>query len=53
MKVTIPIGLLLLVALVAYALGTESGRAQKELILVKLGRKDAEGDEAGGDAPLA
>ncbi len=41
MKVTIPIGLLLLVALIAYALGTESGRAQRDVVLVKLGRKDA------------
>ncbi len=49
MKVTIPIGLLLLVAMIAYVLGTESGRAQRDVVLVKLGRKDA---AAGSPDPL-
>jgi hypothetical protein len=43
MKVTIPIGLLLVVAMIAYLLGTESGKAQRDVVLVKLGRKDAPG----------
>jgi hypothetical protein len=49
MKVTIPIGVLLLAVLLGYLLGTESGRAQRDVVLVKLGRKDA--DEGGDAAP--
>jgi hypothetical protein len=42
MKVKIPLVLLLLIATaLGYALGTESGRTQRDVILVKLGRKDA------------
>jgi len=42
MKVKIPLVLLLLIATaLGYALGTENGRAQRDVILVKLGRKDA------------
>ena len=42
MKVKIPLALLLLIATaLGYALGTENGRAQRDVILVKLGRKDA------------
>ncbi len=53
MKVKIPLVLLLvLAAAVGYMLGTENGRAQRDVILVKLGRKDAEGvGEAAGDTP--
>lgn len=46
MKVKIPLVLLLLIATaLGYALGTENGRAQRDVILVKLGRKDAPEDE--------
>lgn len=42
MKVTIPLALLLLLAgAVGYLLGTEAGREQRDAILVKMGRKDA------------
>jgi hypothetical protein len=42
MKVKIPLALMLLIATVlGYALGTENGRAQRDAVLVKLGRKDA------------
>jgi hypothetical protein len=46
MKVKIPLALLLLIAMaLGYALGTENGRTQRDVILVKLGRKDAPEDE--------
>ena len=42
MKVKIPLVLLLLIATaVGYALGTENGRAQRDAMLTKMGRKDA------------
>lgn len=50
MKVTIPIGLLVIVAVLAYLLGTESGRSQRDVVLVKLGRKDAGGATDAEDA---
>lgn len=50
MKVTIPIGLLLIIAVMAYLLGTESGRSQRDVVLVKLGRKDAESGDGGAAA---
>jgi hypothetical protein len=44
MKVKIPLVLLLLIAgAVGYLLGTDAGRAQRDVILVKLGKKE-EGD---------
>lgn len=53
MKVKLPLAALLLLALVAgYLLGTENGRAQRDVILVKLGRKDADepaSDDASSD----
>ena len=46
MKVKIPLVLLLLIATaLGYALGTENGRTQRDVILVKLGRKDADAGE--------
>jgi hypothetical protein len=58
MKVKLPLATLLLLALVVgYVLGTENGRAQRDMILVKLGRKEADepaSDEAAsGEAPTA
>lgn len=50
MKVKIPLGLLVvLAAALGYLLGTESGRQQRDVILVKVGRKEAEPADA--DAP--
>lgn len=46
MKVKIPIGLLVLALVVAYLLGTESGRRRRDQLLVKLGRTEAEADAA-------
>ena len=45
MKVTIPIGLVLIIAALAYVLGTESGRAQREVIMVKFGRVGSGDDD--------
>lgn len=45
MKVKVPLFALLLLAIaVGYMLGTENGRAQRDVLLVKMGRKPA--DEA-------
>ena len=53
MKVTIPLALLLLLAAaIGYLLGTENGRAQRDLVLVKLGCKDSETAESEASAPL-
>jgi len=42
MKVKIPLVLLLLIAsAIGYAIGTENGRAQRDAMLTKMGRKDA------------
>lgn len=47
MKVKIPLlALLLLAGLAGYLLGTEAGNAQRDRLLVLLGRKDAEADAA-------
>ena len=49
MKVKTPLLLLLvLAAAVGYLLGTESGRAKRDQLMVKLGRKEAEADAAIG-----
>jgi hypothetical protein len=49
MNVKIPLlVLLVLAAAVGYLLGTERGRAQRDVVLVKLGRKSGE-DEAPGE----
>lgn len=43
MKVKIPLGLLLLLACaLGYMFGTEDGRKHRDVILVKVGRKEAE-----------
>ena len=48
MKVKVPLAALLLLALaLGYVLGTENGRAQRDMVLVKMGRKPA--DEPGVD----
>ena len=50
MKVKFPLGVLLLLAItLGYVLGTENGRAQRDVILVKLGRKEADAPEAVAD----
>jgi len=52
MKVTLPLGLLLLVAAaVGYAFGTEAGRARRDVILVKMGRKQEELTDPGLEQP--
>ena len=38
MKLRIPLSLLLLALVVAYLLGTDRGRSQRDLILAKIGR---------------
>ena len=51
MKVKIPLALLLLLAAaVGYMFGTEAGRLQRDVILVKLGRKDDDMVGPGSDA---
>lgn len=53
MKVKVPLLLLLVLAAAAgYMLGTESGRAQRDVILVKLGKGPKE-EAAGDDEPAA
>ncbi len=48
MKVKIPLALLLLFAgALGYLLGTENGRAKRDVIMVKLGRKEAPSSVAG------
>jgi len=50
----IRLGVLLLLAItLGYALGTENGRAQRDVILVKLGRKQADKPESDADAAEA
>ena len=50
MKVKVPLLLLLLLAAaVGYLLGTESGRAQRDVLLVRLGCKEPEADALGAD----
>jgi len=46
MKATVPVFLLVVAAIAGYLLGTEAGRAQRDLLLVKLGRASAETDMA-------
>ncbi len=59
MKVKIPLVLLLLIAgAVGFLLGTDAGRAQRDVILVKLGRgpkgePDAADASAAGDGSTA
>ncbi len=46
MRVKIPLALLLLLAAaIGYLLGTERGRSQRDVILVKLGRKAGDEEE--------
>ena len=53
MKTKIPLALVILVAIaVGYLMGTESGRQQRDVILVKLGRGPTD-DSSGADAPVA
>ena len=50
MNVKVPLLLLLALAAAAgYAFGTERGRARRELILVRLGRKQAENSSTSDD----
>ena len=53
MKIKVPLVLLLLIAgAIGFLLGTDAGRAQRDVILVKLGKKE-EGDsltDAAADA---
>ena len=50
MKVKIPLALVLLLAIsLGYLLGTEAGRSQRNLILVKVGRRPSE-DELEAEA---
>jgi len=52
MKVKIPLALVLLLALsLGYLLGTEAGRAQRDMILVKVGRTPSE-DELEAEASV-
>ena len=56
MKVKISLVLLVLIAAVAYVLGTEHGRRQRDLVLVKIkgGADDApEAPEAADEMPSA
>lgn len=54
MKVKVPLGVLLLLAIaLGYVLGTEDGRARRDLILVKLGRKNADEPEGATDEESA
>lgn len=46
MKVTVPLFLLVLATIAGYMLGTEAGRAQRDVLLVKLGRARAETEVA-------
>lgn len=46
MKTTVPLFLLVVAAIAGYLLGTEAGRAQRDVLLVKLGRASAETDMA-------
>ncbi len=46
MKTTVPLFLLVVAAIAGYLLGTEAGRAQRDALLVKLGRASAETDMA-------
>lgn len=47
MNVKLPIALVILLAAAAgYLLGTEAGRSQRDMILVKLGKGEAGGDDA-------
>ena len=50
MKVKVPLALVLLLAIsLGYLLGTEAGRAQRNMILVKVGRTPSE-DELEAEA---
>ena len=54
MKVKLPLAVLLLLAIaLGYVLGTESGRAQRNVILVKLGRKQADEPASAVDEDMA
>ncbi|HUW03237.1 MAG TPA: hypothetical protein VMW08_12855 [Acidimicrobiales bacterium] len=51
MKLKIPLSVLLLALIVAYLLGTDSGRGQRDMILAKIGRGPAPAPE--GEATVA
>jgi len=53
MKLKVLLIMLLLAAAVGYLLGTENGRAQRDVILVKLGRRQPEGEDTGTDEGLS
>ena len=46
MNVKIPLVVLALAAAIGYLLGTEAGQLQRDRLLEKLGRKEAEAEEA-------
>ena len=51
MKVKVPIALIVLLAIACgYLMGTESGRKQRDVILVKLGRGDGDTLDEAADA---
>ena len=49
MKVTVPVAALLLAVALGYILGTESGRAKRDDLVVRLGRGDGGGATPGVD----
>jgi hypothetical protein len=53
MKVTVPIAALLLAAAVGYILGTETGRARRDDLLVRLGRGTAAATDQASDETIA
>ncbi len=52
MKMTAVLLVLAIGAALGYLLGTESGRQQKDIILVKLGRGGDDAETATADAPV-
>ena len=50
MKVKVSLLLIVVSLLLGFLLGTESGRARRDALLVRLGRKEAEADVAFGIA---
>ncbi|MGA9279391.1 hypothetical protein [Ilumatobacter sp.] len=49
MKVTVPLAALLLIAALGYILGTEHGRAQREVVMVRLGQRQVDDPARAGD----
>ena len=53
MKLKVLLIMLLLAAAVGYLLGTEQGRSQREVVLVKLGRRQPETDDPSADDAIS